>query len=98
MKQRSESARKFLSAVYQMARLAWQAQKVIFVGLLLLQVVQGFMPLASAWITKAIFDALATILRGDSTGNFAHYLLPWLALLCIQGVVVLRLHSAKKLS
>jgi len=61
VKRRFKNIPGFLSAVYQMTRLAWQAQKVIFVGLLLLQVVQGFMPLASAWVAKEIFDALIII-------------------------------------
>lgn len=81
-----EDASRFLSAVYQMGLLAWQAQKIIFVGLLVLQVVQGFIPLASAWITKEIFDALTAIVQQESTSNFAHHFLPWLVL---QGVITI---------
>jgi len=47
-----------------MLQLAWRAQPVCFAGLILIDLLQGLLPLASAWITKNLFDLLAQILQG----------------------------------
>jgi ATP-binding cassette subfamily B protein len=48
-----------------MTRLVWQAYPAGFVGLLLLTLVQGLVPLGTAWLTKVLFDWLALVVRGD---------------------------------
>lgn len=84
IKRWSKNVSGFLSAVSQMTLLAWEAQKGIFVGLIFLEIIQGFMPLLTAWITKEIFDLLASMIRGDSSANFVQNFLP---LLVLQGVL-----------
>ncbi len=54
----------FPAAVLQMVRLAWEAHKVVFVGLLLLQMFSGTLPVATAWVTKQLFDLLGLGLQG----------------------------------
>lgn len=41
-----------------MGSLAWKAHPVYFVGLVLVEAIQGIGPLASAWVTKLLFDLL----------------------------------------
>lgn len=48
-----------------MTRLVWQAYPSGFVGLLLITVVQGLVPLGIAWLTKVLFDWLARVVSGD---------------------------------
>ncbi|MBE7530745.1 MAG: hypothetical protein HS099_13550 [Ardenticatenaceae bacterium] len=55
----------FTAVVFHMARLAWQAQPFICSGLVLLTVVQGILPLATAWLTKLLFDLLALVIQGN---------------------------------
>ncbi len=59
-----------------MLRLAWQAQPAIFIGLILLTALQGVIPLATAWLTKVLFDLLAQGLGGGTTLNLARDILP----------------------
>ena len=47
-----------------MLKLAWQAQPVVFILLILLTMLQGVVPLGTAWLTKLLFDLLAFGLRG----------------------------------
>lgn len=54
----------FLVIVPRMVRIAWKAQSLCFVGVLSIRCVQGLFPLATAWVTKAIFDLLAQSLQG----------------------------------
>ena len=42
-----------------MLRLCWQTYPAGFVGMVGLDLIQNFVPLAQAWITKLIFDGLA---------------------------------------
>lgn len=55
--------------VGQMGGLAWHAQPASFIGLLVLNVTQGLVPVATAWVTKLIFDLLAQALQGSTPGN-----------------------------
>lgn len=77
-------APRFLSATYQMTVLSWQAQKGIFLGLLLLQVIQGLIPLAQAWVFKGILDLVASIAPDD---NNIYFIQDLLTLLIILGVI-----------
>ncbi|MGH2449242.1 MAG: ABC transporter ATP-binding protein [Chloroflexota bacterium] len=47
-----------------MIKLTWQAQPRHFVSLLCIQCIQGLVPLATAWVTKVLFDLLALSLQG----------------------------------
>lgn len=58
-----------------MLALAWRAQPFIFLGLLLLTMVQGLLPLGTAWLTKILFDLLSSGLRGGLAPDFARNLL-----------------------
>jgi ATP-binding cassette subfamily B protein len=46
------------TSVFSMLRLAWKTHPGIFLALILLIIVQGILPLATAWLTKWLFDLL----------------------------------------
>jgi ATP-binding cassette subfamily B protein len=52
--------------ILQMVQLAWRVRPFLFVGLILLEIIQGLTPLATAWLTKLLFDLLA---QGVQTGD-----------------------------
>jgi len=52
-------------AFKRMVILAWRAHPYCFLGLILIDILQGFIPLALAWITKLLFDLLAKGLQGQ---------------------------------
>ncbi|HRQ38667.1 MAG TPA: ABC transporter ATP-binding protein [Chloroflexota bacterium] len=56
---------RFTAVTFHMLRLAWQAQPFICLALVLFTVVQGILPLATAWLTKLLFDLLALVIQGD---------------------------------
>lgn len=60
---------RFTAVVFHMARLAWQAQPFICLALVLLTVVQGILPLATAWLTKLLFDLLALVIQGNFSAD-----------------------------
>jgi ATP-binding cassette, subfamily B, bacterial len=63
-----KTIKQFLSPILQMVRLAWQTRPLFLVTLILLDVVQGMVPLATAWLTKLLFDLLAQGLQsGDGS-------------------------------
>ncbi|MGI0134637.1 MAG: hypothetical protein ACREBW_06750, partial [Candidatus Micrarchaeaceae archaeon] len=49
----------FFVVVPRMIRLAWKAQPLCFVGVLDIRCIQGLFPLATAWVTKVLFDLFA---------------------------------------
>ena len=61
-----KSIKQFLSPILQMVRLAWQARPLLLVTLILLDIVQGLVPLATAWLTKLLFDSLAQGLQSGA--------------------------------
>jgi ATP-binding cassette subfamily B protein len=66
----------FAGTITEMVRLAWQAQPTVFVGILLLTALQGALPLATAWLTKMLFDLLAGALTGSLTASLSRDILP----------------------
>jgi ATP-binding cassette, subfamily B, bacterial len=76
--------RDMLKLIGQMMVLAWRALPFCFVLLLGLELLQGGIPLASAWLSKEIFDALSQGLHGQP---FAHLLPALIVLLIIQTIV-----------
>lgn len=52
-----------------MLGLAWQADRRSFLLLLATQCLQGLIPLAMAWLTKALFDLLARSLQGSEPAS-----------------------------
>lgn len=54
-----------LEPIFQMTRLAWQVQPTAFVGVVLLDSLQGLAPLATAWLTKHLFDLFAQGLQRE---------------------------------
>ena len=61
----------FAGTITEMVRLAWQAQPAVFAGILLLTALQGALPLATAWLTKMLFDLLAGALTGSLTASLS---------------------------
>lgn len=66
-----------------MIGLAWKAQPIIFTILILLQVIQGLTPIATAWITKEIFDLLVKVSHSEFTVKFVETLFPLLVIQCL---------------
>lgn len=50
----------------QMLKLTWKAQRLYLLLLLTVQVLQGLVPLATAFISKELFDLLAQVFRGTA--------------------------------
>lgn len=67
-----------VKAMAQMSLLALRAQPLCFLALVLLQGLQGFFPLITAWITKIVFDLLAQGIQGHASPSMMQSL--WLAL------------------
>ncbi|MEO8970137.1 MAG: ABC transporter ATP-binding protein [Ktedonobacteraceae bacterium] len=76
---RLKNAHGFVAAIFKMSQLIWQAQPACFVGLIVLKALQGLMPLATAWLTKLLFDLLARSLQGGGTASLPQGLLLLLA-------------------
>lgn len=57
----------FVKTSLQMGKLAWEAHPASFIGLILLELLQGLIPLATAWLTKLLFDLLVNSLHGGTT-------------------------------
>ncbi len=72
--------------IWQMLRLAWKARPLGLLLLLLLQVVQGVIPVATASISKVLFDMLAHAFRGTPFSQMTEGLL---LLLAAQATVLL---------
>ena len=70
-----------LSNIQKIIVLSWKAQPVCFTGVVLLELIQSFIPVGSAWITKLIFDLLA---KNLNTGPDKKDLSTLLMLLVVQ--------------
>ncbi len=60
----------------QMALQAWHSQPWCFTGLILVEILQGLVPLGVAWITKVLFDWLAQSIRSGASAVSVRELLP----------------------
>lgn len=60
MRYPGQQIKQFLLPILQMVRLAWQAQPLFLVTLIFLEVVQGLVPLATAWLTHGIARVVQT--------------------------------------
>ncbi|HET8840262.1 MAG TPA: ABC transporter ATP-binding protein, partial [Ktedonobacteraceae bacterium] len=85
-RRRLHSAGQVGIAMRQMSTLAWRAQPLCFVGVVALQLLQGLLPLATAWLAKLLFDLLAQSLGGHPSS----VLIPQMFfLLALQALVIL---------
>ena len=73
-------------AMSQMSTLAWEAQPACFVSVVALQLLQGLLPLATAWLAKLFFDLLAQSLQGHASPSLTQQLV---VLLALQALVTL---------
>ena len=78
LRQWLQAASRYAGAVRQLVGLAWHAQPASFSGLLVLNVTQGLVPVATAWVTKLLFDLLAQALQGNTPSNVVASVLPLL--------------------
>lgn len=85
-KGRLRNVRRMASAMRQMSALAFQAQPVCFVSVITLQLLQGLLPLATAWLAKLFFDLLGQSLRGNAPSLLMQKLF---FLLALQALVLL---------
>lgn len=74
----------FISVSGSIATLAWKAQPSYFIAITLLNVLQGVLPLASAWVTKSLFDLIT---QGIQTNTYSN--LPRDLILLLVGYVFL---------
>ncbi len=79
MRRRVSAVIRFARQTGQLVALAWQAQPACFSGVLVLNVTQGLVPVATAWVTKLLFDLLAQALQGNTPSNVVATVLPLLA-------------------
>ena len=70
---------RFLTSVAQLFALVWQAHPLACLSTFGLTIMQGLLPLASAWVTKVLFDWIARSLSGGARVE-AEWLLGLLAL------------------
>lgn len=67
MKRSFLEASRTISIIVDMMKLVWRAHRLSFLGLLVIEVFQGLMPLAYAWVTKLLFDLLV---ESFTSGSF----------------------------
>jgi ATP-binding cassette, subfamily B, bacterial len=65
-------------AIRQMLVVSFQSHPVNFVKLVGLDLLQSFIPLAQAWITRQLFDLLAQIIQGGARSDLPSGLFPLL--------------------
>src|SRR4051812_21127173 len=58
-----------------MISLTWQAQPLVMTTLLVIQIVQGLIPVIAAWIIKQTFDFITEMLKESQTTNSIQNLL-----------------------
>ncbi len=56
-----------LANIFNILKLMWHAQPIALTGIITLNVLQGLMPVAAAWVAKWIFDLLGQQLSGSAT-------------------------------
>ncbi len=80
----------FFRSLFQIFGLVWQAYPLACFGTLLITVLQGLLPLATAWITKILFDWLAQRLAGNTTviNDQLFWLLAAQAVLTVAAVIL----------
>jgi ATP-binding cassette subfamily B protein len=66
--------------------LGWQAKPAYVAGLLALELVQGVVPLLTAWLTKILFDYIAQAARGSTPAQLPAVLWPLLGGLAMLAV------------
>lgn len=77
----------FVSSIFSMAKLAYQAQPLICVVAILLTLLQAILPITTAWLTKLLFDKLILGLKEATIANIFSDLLPILILQTILIIV-----------
>lgn len=69
-----------LKSIAQMMKLAWRAYPSGVAGVVLLNIASGLVPVATAWITKLIFDSLGASIQAGTLAPFSQSLLLLLVL------------------
>jgi ATP-binding cassette subfamily B protein len=59
-----------VKVMFQMTKLAWQAHPFYFCTILLIEVVQGILPILQAWYMKVLVDKLVLVIQ-DRKNNFS---------------------------
>ncbi|NJN53602.1 MAG: hypothetical protein HC804_01910 [Anaerolineae bacterium] len=85
MQQRYQQTKQFLIALSQMSRLAWRCQPIGFVIIVLLDIIQGLVPLGTAWLTKQLFDLLS---QGTQASSSENSLWPIIIVLITQTILI----------
>ena len=72
-----------VSTIGTMVMTVWQAYPIGFLGMLLLQLLQGLLPVGTAWITKLLFDSLAHSLGVHVVATTGMIVLPRMVILLL---------------
>lgn len=75
----------FFSSLYELLKLAYESSPLLFVGGLVVYLLNGLQPVATAYITKLLFDLMGEILSGNQL-DFQRDAFPLLAL---QGFILI---------
>ena len=75
---------RFLRTVVQMLKLVWQGYPLAYVGAISITIIQGLLPLSSAWIAKTLLDWLSLKLSGNGAVSNPQLI----ALLAMQAIVI----------
>lgn len=60
-----------ISSLFNLVKLVWLAYPTSFVIVILLTIIQGVIPLATAWLTKLLFDLLAQAFQNANNINWS---------------------------
>lgn len=71
----------------EMIALVWQSQPLSVFGLISIEIIQGLLPLATAWLTKIIFDLLAQTLQQNVITTIPEILVSTLILFTLLGII-----------
>jgi ATP-binding cassette subfamily B protein len=81
------SAKKFATEALSMFIMPWQAQPLCYVSLIIVIILQGLLPLGTAWVMKVLFDLLSqALLSHQVPPSFTQHLI---LLLCAQGGLII---------
>jgi ATP-binding cassette subfamily B protein len=87
---RLEQVSSFATSTFKIVALAWRAYPAAFAGILLLDLVQGLVPIGVAWLTKLLFDLLVRVTQGIAQPTLSPDML--LLLLALAGLAIIN-HS-----
>lgn len=87
MKYLLSHSRRYIAVVSTMIKVAWQASNLFLIALIVLQILQGIIPLIMVWITKAIFDLLSINFQNRNFTQIPRMLFVFLAVQSVLSII-----------